>query len=422
MYRGKSVVVAGDNKQLRPTSTFMRRYMGADVDEFDNPTTEATLEAESLLDLATSRLPSTNLNYHYRSRSQELIDFSNSYFYDGKLEIVPNLVGNEKNRAVTRIKVDGKWVNRRNEQEAKETVRILKQILTERKDNESIGIISFNSDHASAIEEEIRKECKKDPVFAQAILKEQNRVEGSEDVSLFVKNLENVQGDERDIIILSTGYAPNEDGKVLANFGSLSLEGGENRLNVAVTRAKKKTFVITSIEPEDLHVETSKNEGPKIFKKYLSYVRATDAGNNEEVRVCLNDKKEKLPTTIEEDNHIASEIKKELEERGYIVDVRVGNTKKNIDLAVYDKKLDRYLVGIECINKNYKSLDEMIENRISHDGFLESRGWNIYHVWTRDWWNNKEKVLDSIISEIETERRKYTPRGTSKKQIVAIKR
>lgn len=401
VYRAKNVVIAGDSKQLRPTSTFMKRYMGSDIEDSVDPTTEATLEVESLLDLATSRLPSTNLNYHYRSRNQELIDFSNSYFYDGKLEIVPNLVGGRKNNAIKRVKVNGSWTNRRNEEEAKATVALIKKILSSRKNNESIGVISFNSDQASAIEEEIRNECKRDTKFAQAILKEQNRYDGNEDVSLFVKNLENVQGDERDIIILSTGYAPNENGKVHANFGSLSLEGGENRLNVAITRAKSRTFVVTSIEPEDLKVETTKNEGPKLLKKYLTYVRAVSNNKKEETRICLSNQKGEMNSELDENNHVAEEIKEALEKLGYTIDVKIGNTKKKIDLAVYDKELDKYILGIECINKNYKNLEEMIENRIYHDGFLESRGWNIYHVWTRDWWMSKAKVINSIVKEIE---------------------
>lgn len=402
MYRGKNIVVAGDSKQLRPSSTFMKRYSGADIDENLDPTTEATLEVESLLDLATSRLPSTNLNYHYRSRSEELIDFSNSYFYDDKLEVVPNLTGGKKNKAITRIKVDGRWINRRNEEEARSTVLLLKKLLLTRKENESIGIISFNSDQANAIEEEIRKECKRDSKFAELILKEQNRFENGEDTSLFIKNLENVQGDERDIIILSTGYAKNENDKVYANFGSLSLEGGENRLNVAITRAKKKTFVVTSIEPEELNVETTKNEGPKILKKYLNYVRAVSNNKKSEIIICLNNKRE----NIEEEaaNNMVDEIKRALEKLGYCVELNVGNTKRKIDLAVYDKVEDRYLLGVECINKNYKNIEEMIESRIYHDGFLESRGWNIYHVWARDWCNNKTKVINSIVKEIERAR------------------
>ena len=401
MYRAKNMVVAGDNKQLRPTSVFMKRYMGSDVEENVDPTTEAALEVESLLDLATSRLPAVNLNYHYRSKNEELIDFSNNYFYDGKLEVVPNLVGSKKNGAIARIKVNGKWAERRNDVEAKKVVEILKDTLKNRKNKESIGIITFNSEQAYAIEEAIRKECKNDSWFAEAILMEQNRFENNVDTSLFVKNIENVQGDERDVIILSVGYAYNDKGKVVANFGSLSSEGGENRLNVAITRAKERTFVVTSIEPEELNVANTKNEGPKILKKYLSYVRAVSNNNKKEARIWLNNKKESVDDEITNKDIIANEIREALIEEGYRVDVKVGNTKNKVDLAIYDPDLDQYLLGIDCINKEYKDNEELIENQIYHLSFLESRGWNIHRVWTRDWWLNKNRVINSIIRSAE---------------------
>ena len=402
IYRAKNIVIAGDSKQLRPTSVFMKRYMGSDIDDNLDPTTEAALEVESLLDLATSRLPSTNLNYHYRSKNEELIDFSNNYFYDGKLEVVPNLVGNKKNYSIARFKVNGKWIDRSNEIEAKKVVEILKECLKKRKNKQSIGIITFNSEQAYAIEDAIRKECKLDQEFNELVLMEQNRFENNIDTSLFIKNLENVQGDERDIIILSVGYAPNEKGRIIANFGSLSTEGGENRLNVAITRAKEKVFVVTSIEPEELNVTNTKNDGPKILKKYLSYVRAIASNNKKEAKIWLNsNKKESIDDEISNKDVIAYEIREYLQGLGYIVDVKVGNTKHKVDLAIYDKQTDRYLLGIDCINKEYKSTEEMIENQLYHLSFLQSRGWKMYRVWTRDWWLNKQKVLETIVNEIE---------------------
>ena len=416
MYRAKNVVIAGDSKQLRPTSVFMKRYMGSDVDEMLDPATEAALEVESLLDLATSRLPSTNLNYHYRSKNEELIDFSNHYFYDSKLQIVPNLV-KDKNSAITRFKVNGKWVNRKNDAEAKCVVDILKKVLRERKNRESIGIITFNSEQSYAIEEEIRKEAKNDAAFSEAVLTEENRFENNVDVSLFIKNLENVQGDERDIIILSIGYAPNDKGRVIANFGSLSTEGGENRLNVAITRAKERIYVVTSIEPEELKVENAKNEGPRILKRYLSYVKAVSNNNKKEAKIWLNSKKEDLNDNIDSRNVVAVEIKETLEKSGYCVEAKIGNTRNKIDLAVYDNDARQYLLGIECINKDYKSMDEMIENQIYHQGFLQSRGWKIFHVWTRDWWNSKTKVINSIIKEVEKNKKQALKNNNSEEDI-----
>ena len=400
IYRAKNVVIAGDSKQLKPTSVFMKRYMGSDVEEGIDATTEAALEVESLLDLATSRLHGANLNYHYRSKNAELIDFSNNYFYDSKLQIVPNLVKGKKN-AIIRYKVNGRWINRRNDIEAKAVIDILKKVLKERKNKESIGIITFNSEQAYAIEEGIRRECKNDLKFAETILQEQNRFENNVDISLFIKNLENVQGDERDIIILSVGYAYNDNGRVIANFGSLSTEGGENRLNVAITRAKERIYLVTSIEPEELNVENTKNEGPKILKKYLSYTKAISSNNLKEAKIWLNSKKEDIDDDIDDGNILAKEIKSSLEKNGYCVEVKIGNTRNKIDLAVFDPTYNQYLLGIECINKDYKNMDEMIENQIYHQGFLQSRGWKIHRVWTRDWWLSKNKVINSIIREIE---------------------
>ena len=130
------------------------------------------------------------------------------------------------------------------------------------------------------IEDLFDKECFKDENFRVKFIKETSRKENDEDVSLFVKNLENVQGDERDIIIFSIGYARNEFGKVNASFGSLSNEGGENRLNVAITRAKQKIYVVTSIEPEELKVDGAKFAGPKLLRSYLAYARAVSKGKN----------------------------------------------------------------------------------------------------------------------------------------------
>jgi superfamily I DNA and/or RNA helicase len=350
------------------------------------------------------------LNYHYRSKNEELIDFSNHYFYDSKLQIVPNLVKGKKNTAIVRYKVNGKWINRKNDIEAKAVVEILKKLLKERKNKESIGIITFNSEQSYTIEDAIRKECKIDSEFAELILEEQNRFENNVDLSLFVKNLENVQGDERDIIILSVGYAPNEYGRIIANFGSLSAEGGENRLNVAITRAKERVYLVTSIEPEELNVDNTKNEGPKILKRYLSYTKAISNNNKKEARIWLNAKKEDIEEDFGDKDTLAKEIRESLIKNGYNVESKIGNTRNKIDLAIYDNNYNQYLIGIECINKDYHSMDEMIENQIYHQSFLQSRGWKIVRVWTRDWWLSKNKVINSIIKEVENAKKQLAKR------------
>ena len=409
IYRGKFIVVAGDAKQLRPTSTFMKRYMGNDSDEEIDLSTQAALEVESLLDLATSRYHSTNLTYHYRSRNEELINFSNYAFYDGKLQIAPNTTKNIGKKPIERIKVNGSWIGRRNQEEANAIVALLKKIIKNKRNKLSIGIITFNTEQEGAIEDAIDKECQKDSAFRDAYIKEQNRIDRGEDTSIFIKNLENVQGDERDIIIFSTGYARNEYGRVVAHFGPLSVEGGENRLNVAITRAKEKIYVVTSIEPEELQVEGTKNAGPKIFKKYLQYVRACSAGKKKEVKYILDSFK----TNVEEKklivlNQFEAEIKAELEKLGYNVEENLGNTDYKLSLAVYDAKLDRYLLGIECDYTAYQSSDSVLERDVYRTKFLQSRGWKIARVWSRDWWLNKNKVISNLVKMIENSRKKYS--------------
>ena len=409
IYRGKYIVVAGDSKQLRPTATFVKRYMGNDSDEELDLATQAALEVESLLDLATSRFNSTNLTYHYRSKNEELIDFSNYAFYDGKLQIAPNISKNIGNKPIERIKVNGKWLGRRNEEEASAVVSLLKKLIKNKKNKASIGIITFNTEQENAIEDAIDEECQKDSQFRDAYIREQNRKENNEDTSIFIKNLENVQGDERDIIIFSIGYARNEYGRVVAHFGSLSVEGGENRLNVAITRAKEKIYVVTSIEPEELMVEGSKNAGPKIFKSYLQYVRAVSNKKNKEAQFILDSFKPTMPQATEDvvENKFEDEIKAELVKLGYNVETNLGNTNYKLSLAVYDKKLDRYLLGIECDYAAYKSSDSILERDVYHNKFLESRGWSIMRVWSRDWWLNKDKVINNIVKAINLNKKKY---------------
>ena len=408
IYRGRYIVVAGDSKQLRPTATFMKRYMGNDSDEELDLATQAALEVESLLDLATSRYTSTNLTYHYRSKNEELINFSNYAFYDGKLQIAPNISKNVGNKPIERIKVNGKWVGRCNREEANAIVSLLKKLIKNKRNKSSIGIITFNTEQENAIEDAIDAECQKDSAFRDAYIRERNRKENGEDTSIFIKNLENVQGDERDIIIFSIGYARNEYGKVVAHFGSLSVEGGENRLNVAITRAKEKIYVVTSIEPEELMVEGSKNAGPKIFKSYLKYVRAISNKKKKEAEFILDSFKPPKVNTSEIviENQLEDAIKEELVKLGYDVETNLGNTDYKLSLAVYDKKLDRYLLGIECDYSAYKSSESILERDVYRTKFLQSRGWNIMRVWSRDWWHNKNKVISNIVKQISLSKKK----------------
>ncbi len=408
IYRGKSIVVAGDSKQLRPSATFMKRYMGADPEAQEDYSVQAALEVESLLDLAMARYESANLTYHYRSRYQELIDFSNCAFYSGGLQISPNTSGNRESRPIERHKVLGQWTERKNPIEAAKIVELLREIFATRKNNESIGIITFNSDQQTCIADAIDDEARLDADFRAAITKERYRLDGGEDTGLFIKNLENVQGDERDIIIFSIGYAPNEAGKVYTNFGSLSAEGGENRLNVAITRAKSKIIVVTSIEPEDLKVADSKNAGPKLLKEYLTYVRAVSEGDAAYARailknMCPSDTAARRIDTGTEDVEV--QIKERLEKAGYTVHTGLGNKNSRISLAIYDSEQDRYLVGVELDRDAFEGSASVLERDVYKPRFLEAHGWSIIRVWCRDWWLYPSKVIRTITTAAEKNKR-----------------
>lgn len=399
--RGKNIVVAGDAKQLRPTTTFMRRYMGGADDEELDLSVQAALEVESLLDLAVARYDSANITYHYRSTSRELIDFSNKAFYSGKLRIAPNVARARSDKPITRILVDGRWHDRKNEIEAKAVIDLLKKLFRTRKNNETIGIITFNVEQQAYIEDLIDLESKADAAFRSKIIKETSRKDNGQDVSLFVKNIENVQGDERDIIIFSISYAVGDNGRVNANFGPLSAAGGENRLNVAVTRAKRRIYVVTSIEPEELKVDASKHIGPKLFRQYLTYVRAVSSGKTDEIKAILDavggaetEPPKSLITPVE--NQIASKLRK----LGYTVDTNLGSGKNKLSLAVYDKEEERYILGVQLDQTVFKQSDSVLERDIFGATFLEQKGWKLMHVWSRDWWHNSDGVIREIVARL----------------------
>ncbi len=251
MYRGKQVVVAGDDQQLKPNELYQVRW------EEDSELPD--LEAESLLELSERYLSTVHLQGHYRSRSLELIAFSNQNFYENRLRLLPDQsVINNPEPAIEYCKVDGVWDKQTNEVEARTVTERVFSILAEHP-NKEIGVVTFNAPQQMLI---------LDLMEAEAL-----RLGKSLPPSVFVKNIENVQGDEKDIIIFSVGYAPDKKGKLAMQFGSLNATGGENRLNVAVTRAREKIILTTSIWPEQLATEGSKNAGPDLLRKYLAFAR-----------------------------------------------------------------------------------------------------------------------------------------------------
>ena len=405
IYRAKKVVVAGDSKQLKPSSLGSGRldyYEELEMTEGNIDNVQDSIEAleeESLLDVAKIKYyPPTSLDFHYRSKYMELINFSNYAFYGGRLKVSPN-TSTPMEPPIQYIKVDGLWSEQRNSVEAERVVTLVDSILQNRKENETIGIITFNAPQKEEILDQIEDYSRTDIEFSIALGEEENRKENGEDVSFFVKNIENVQGDERDIIIFSIGYGKDINGRVKTNFGWLSQKGGENRLNVAITRARKKIYIVSSIYGEDLDVSNAKNEGPKTFREYLRYAYAISENQKDAAKSILHSFSDTGFSGIDEfDSDFEAEVYSALIDIGFNVETQIGVGGYRIDMAI--KKDNHYILGIECDGKLYHSSKSARERDIHRQQYLESRGWIIHRIWSKDWWKNPGNEIEKIASKI----------------------
>jgi hypothetical protein len=364
MYRGKQVLIAGDDKQLRPSELYQTRW----DDESDNP----DVEVESLLELGKRYLSSLHLQGHYRSQTIELIEFSNEFFYEGRLQLLPHRdILNKVESAIQYCKVDGVWENHTNIVEAKEVVEKVTLIHQDFPDKE-IGIVTFNAPQQMLVMDLLETE------FAAA-----GKVLPA---SLIVKNIENVQGDEKDIIIFSVGYAPDKKGKMNMLFGSLNAAGGENRLNVAVTRAREKIILVTSIWPEQLNVEGVKNEGPKLLRKYLQFAKEVDQGTYRPHA--------RSPITKNKDWYLSARIKEwgedRLNEFSFQTDAMpfsdVGVLRENQHLGIILTDDVRYFSSLSV--------------KHSHayiPAILTQKNWKYRMIYSRNFWKDREKLEEDLI-------------------------
>ncbi len=258
IYRASQTVIVGDDKQLPPYNLYRPRW--EEETENQSETHDLELEVDSLLDLGKQFIEEYSLWGHYRSQALELIDFSNQHFYGQRLSMVPDFEQYQAQEpAISYVRVDGVWHQNSNQSEVMEVARLVKELV--QSGEESVGVITFNFKQQEAIRD----------------LFELTEFKLPED--FFIKNIENVQGDERDVIIFSVGYAPDTQGKLRIQFGLLNLKGGENRLNVAVTRARKRIIIVSSILAQDLAVESTQNAGPKLLKSYLAYAHQVSSGH-----------------------------------------------------------------------------------------------------------------------------------------------
>ncbi|WP_423409023.1 AAA domain-containing protein [Heyndrickxia sp. MSNUG] len=399
VYRAKQLIVAGDEKQLPPFNMFQSSIVNEDEEEEQYETDDSV----SLLNLAKRRFPEKILQWHYRSKYEELINFSNHAFYNGHVQIAPNVVPFRKPPAMEWKKVDGRWINQCNEVEAIEVVKTLKDILKNRP-NKTVGIITFNAKQQTKILDLIEKMAGEDEKFSAVYNQMMSR---DLDERVFVKNIENVQGDERDIILFSIGYAKNEEGRIYNRFGMLNQKGGENRLNVAVTRAKEEIMVVSSVEPEELNVAGTAGLGPKLLKSYLKFVKAVAAAQPAHINTVVQEINENVNTHVQEqelhfDSPFEEQVYKQLRNLGYDVVTQVGMSGYRIDLAIVDPNdHSKYMLGIECDGAMYHSSANAKERDVYRQRFLESRGWTIERIWSRNWWRNPTTEIERIDMKIK---------------------
>ena len=375
--RGKSLIVVGDPKQMPPTNFFSSTKTDEEEAYID--------DLDSILDdcIALS-IPSRYLTWHYRSKHESLIAFSNSHYYDGKLYTFPSV--DDRASKVSYIPVNGvydKGRTRSNMSEAQAIVKeVLKRLSDEALSKYSIGIIAFSSVQQNLIEDLLTEALSSNPKL-EAIA-----YEGEEPI--FVKNLENVQGDERDIILFSIGYGPNKEGKVSMNFGPLNNKGGERRLNVAASRARYEMMVFSSLKSEQIDLRRTKAKGVEGLKKFLEFAERGNLSIPNSQRVSV------------QGQGLLNNIADELRKRGYAVDTNVGRSNFKIDLAVVSpKNPEQYVLGILCDGVNIDKANTMRDREIVQPNVLSMLNWNIFRIWSVDWFENKEKILDNIEESIQ---------------------
>ena len=365
MFRGRQVVVTGDDKQLKPNDLYRIRW--EDENEEDLP----ELVIDSLLNLAKQHLMQVRLRGHYRSKSVDLINFSNHYFYDEKLRVLPDYHDvNAKVPAIDYIKVDGMWEKNTNPLEAEVIVDLVMEYIKKAPEKE-IGIITFNAQQQNLVLDLIEEKA-----AAKSILIPQ---------SLIVKNIENVQGDEKDVIIFSIGYAPDKSGKMQMQFGSLNQEGGENRLNVAVTRSREKVIIVSSIHPVQLKVEKSKNDGPKLLKSYLEYALKISQG--ERVDIISNN------PTFNYDWYLKYKLST-LD----IPELSAYFLSEELPFADLTVKKDKDYTGLIMTDDNLYFSSVSAKQAHAYWPFIMARkNWPFTNFHSREYWLNREESREKLI-------------------------
>lgn len=389
--RGSQLVVVGDPKQLPPTSFFSRSgQSGEDEEEF------STTDAESILDVCSSHFkPIRSLRWHYRSQHHSLIAFSNKNFYRNNLVVFPSPYGQSGKLGVRAVYLkDAIYENNTNLREAKRVVDAAVEHIISRS-KESLGIVTLNIKQRDLISELLE-----DRLRSIQGAPEYREYWASEGQPLFIKNLENVQGDERDAIIISTTFGkPPGANVVRQNFGPISKQGGWRRLNVLFTRAKRSVSVFTSMRPEDFPDDPAMPLGTKALKDYLEFARSG-------LLITAED------TNLEPDSDFEVAVIDMLKARGYEVTPQLGVAGYRIDIAVKHPNFPgAYLAAVECDGATYHSALSVRDRDRIRQEILESLGWRgrIWRIWSTDWFRSPKQEAEKLFSFLDDKAQTWRP-------------
>ena len=382
--RCKQVVVVGDERQLPPTK-FFAKMTGSQPSEDDDDGTPVA-DIESILGLFVARgLPQRMLRWHYRSRHQSLIAISNSQFYENKLFIVPSPYTQEAGMGLRFQHVpDGVFDSGGTGINAIEARTVAQAIIRHAKvyPERSLGVATFSVSQRRAIQDELEALRRLNPDTEEFF-----HAHPSE--PFFVKNLENVQGDERDVIMISVGYAKNKQGYLAMRFGPLGADGGERRLNVLISRAKRRCEVFASMTDEDIDLTRAKGKGVFAFKLFLHYARTG--------RLSVTQTSSK-----DTDSVFEVQVANALKAKGYQVHPQVGIAGFFIDLAIADpERPGRYLIGIECDGASYHAARSARDRDRLRRAVLEDHGWILHRIWSTDWFQRPLEQLERTVAAIE---------------------
>lgn len=400
--RGRQVIIAGDSKQLPPTNFFTAATSNADYDidsddddEYDDPNA-----FESVLDEATM-LPERTLRWHYRSRHEHLIAFSNAKIYKNNLITFPSNVDKASDLGVEYVYVkDGFYERGGKKGNVIEAKKVADLVFNHFRNypSRSLGVVAFGEIQQQAIDMEVRR-CRKENQTFEEFFNE------GKTEPFFIKNLENVQGDERDTIIFSIGYAKDVAGVMHMNFGPLSKSGGERRLNVAITRAKCNVKLVGSIHPTDINIDRIKSDGPKLLRGYIDFAINGPS-------VLLSEITES--DIVEHDSPFEAAVYNFLDRKGYKLSTQVGCSGYRIDMAVKHPTVSgQYILGIECDGAAYHSARTARERDRLRQAVLEDMGWKIYRVWSTDWIKDPVTEGKRLIAAVEKAIGDFTERMPS---------